>query len=186
MVLTMTLAKSALPLLITAAVYGTHKLANENGLFALIDSAIAARQAPDVDYALQTHWTGIEGIDNLFSLLLTFFLPAVNGKHPTVTLQGAYFFGQLISLYTLMVVESFRVGNAWKAVSLYVVIILLMRNWWLIGAQHRPLGSRYGVDSYGNSVTGIMSHTSSHRSISSVSKIIIPGSEEDWALDPSH
>lgn len=120
MVLMMTAAKLTLPVLITVAVFGTHQLANKNGLFALVDSAIAVKQAPDVDYALLTRWTGFESVDKLFSLMTAFFLPSVNGKHPTVTLQGVHFFGQLLSLYILMVVESFRVGNAWKAVSLYV------------------------------------------------------------------
>lgn len=116
-------AKLILPCLAIVAFWSTLKLASDNETFALIEKTVSTRKFPDSEIPLLWQWTGIESVDDIFRLMVNIIYPLYDGKNPKNTLQAVHFFGQLVSIYVLMMVESFRVGNAWKGVSLSVVLI---------------------------------------------------------------
>jgi hypothetical protein len=118
MTLTLKFAKLALPLLFLIAVGGTHVLMNKNGTMNLVKATIRSKKLPGTELALRTSWTGIKAIDNLVSLFVLFFMPLVNWKNPTITMQGAHFGGQLSSYWILVVIESFRMDNVGMAISM--------------------------------------------------------------------
>lgn len=118
MTLTLELAKMALPTLFFIAVGGTHYLMGKNGTKNLITNAIRVKKLPGTEKTLRTRWTGVRSIDNMVSLFVLFFMPLVDNKNPTLTLQGLHFGGQLASYWILVVIESFRRGNVGMAVSM--------------------------------------------------------------------
>jgi hypothetical protein len=118
MTITLNLAKIALPVLFLIAVGGTHFLMNKNGTMDIVKATIRSKKLPGTDRALRTKWTGIKSVDNLVSLFVLFFMPLVDFKNPTATMQGAHFGGQLASYWILVVIESFRYGNVGIFVSM--------------------------------------------------------------------
>jgi hypothetical protein len=118
MTLTLKLAKTALPVLFLIAVGGTHFLMNKNGTMDLVKATIRSKKLPGTEKVLRTRWTGVKQVDHLVSLFVLFFMPLVDFKNPTVTMQGLHFGGQLASYWILVVIESMREGNVGMAVSM--------------------------------------------------------------------
>ena len=69
-------------------------------------------------YPLKSTFTGIRGIDDQLKVLVIFFLPVVDGSAPSTSLQSLHFGGQLVAAYTLCMIESLRMGNRGKIISL--------------------------------------------------------------------
>ncbi|KAJ5204309.1 uncharacterized protein N7498_005188 [Penicillium cinerascens] len=83
-----------------------------NGLDALGHKAIDSGKLPGVNAPLRTHYTGVEPIDRILSLLTVFFYPALDGQSPTLLLHSIGFSGTFGAAWTLVVLESWRKGNA--------------------------------------------------------------------------
>ncbi len=88
-----------------------HHFGNANGFFDLVNASIANGL-----YA-QTFVPNkcLNGVANFF---LAFFWPAVDGKHPGLSLACYVFAGQWIAGWTLIIMEGYRAGNQGRAISL--------------------------------------------------------------------
>lgn len=114
------LARFILPTLAITAVLSTYLLAYNNGYLSMLFSAISAPNAtiPDLNLPLKTNYTGIHELDKVFAQFVVVFSAIVGGTRPEATLQGVHFLGQGLAIWVLVCVEGYRVGNAWKAISL--------------------------------------------------------------------
>lgn len=83
-----------------------------NGLHELGHKAVASGKLPGLDAPLRTVYTGVEPIDRLLTLLITFFYPAMDGQDATLLLHSIGFSGTFGAAWTLVVLESWRKGNA--------------------------------------------------------------------------
>ncbi|KAJ5938135.1 hypothetical protein N7454_004477 [Penicillium verhagenii] len=83
-----------------------------NGLDELGKQAVASGKLPGLNEPLRTVYTGIEAIDRVLTLLTTFFYPALDGQSPTLLLHSIGFSGTFGAAWTLVVLESWRKGNA--------------------------------------------------------------------------
>lgn len=115
-----TLALILLPLLSVAGAYGTLILGGSNGTFDELRGLLTQKipLLPGSDAALLKHYTGIKAIDRQLLILVTFFAPVVghgNNDLRLFSIQGA---GQFGAAWTLLTMESLRLGNKGKLVSL--------------------------------------------------------------------
>ncbi|KAJ5250782.1 hypothetical protein N7489_001192 [Penicillium chrysogenum] len=83
-----------------------------NGLDALARRSIESGKLPSFDAPLRTVYTGIKEVDHVLTLLTTFFYPALDGNNPGLLLHGVGFSGTFGATWTLIVLESWRKGNA--------------------------------------------------------------------------
>ncbi|CAG8897575.1 unnamed protein product [Penicillium egyptiacum] len=83
-----------------------------NGLDALGRKSIESGKLPSIDAPLRTVYTGIKEVDHVLTLLTTFFYPALDGNNPGLLLHGVSFSGTFGATWTLIVLESWRKGNA--------------------------------------------------------------------------
>jgi hypothetical protein len=65
-----------------------------------------------------TQYTGLKALDRQLIILVAFFAPVVDVKNPALNLFAIWGLGQFGAVWTLMVMESMRMGNKGKAVSL--------------------------------------------------------------------
>jgi len=131
-----TLAKFTLPLLAALALYSTFYQSTLNDFIPYLRTlqASASPYLPDSSLPLRAHWTGILVLDRLAVQFIAFFWPVLSGEHPAFSLQAVHFLGQGYAIWTLLLVEAFRVGNTWRAVSFITVWGLLMENGLMAGA----------------------------------------------------
>jgi len=113
-------AKLLLPALAIVGFLGTHKLAMDNGLYKMIAVNLksSSPQLEGTNFSQRTQWTGFKAIDSHLSLMVSFFWPMLSGNIPNLTLMSTHFLGQGMSIWMLMLIETFRVGNTWRLVSL--------------------------------------------------------------------
>ncbi|CAG8285496.1 unnamed protein product [Penicillium nalgiovense] len=83
-----------------------------NGLDALGRKSIESGKLPSIDAPLRSVYTGIEEVDHVLTLLTTFFYPTLDGSNPGLLLHGVGFSGTFGATWTLIVLESWRKGNA--------------------------------------------------------------------------
>ncbi|KAJ5166755.1 uncharacterized protein N7482_005536 [Penicillium canariense] len=96
-----------------------------NGLDELGRNAVASGKLPGVDAPLRTVYTGVEPVDRILTLLTTFFYPSLDGQSPTLLLHSIGFSGTFGAAWTLVVLESWRKGNA-GTIAAYPAIFGLM------------------------------------------------------------
>ncbi|KAJ5677218.1 uncharacterized protein N7477_002851 [Penicillium maclennaniae] len=94
------------------ALYAIFYFSYVNGLHALGHDAIDSGKLPGVNAPLRTHFTGVEAIDRILTLLTVFFYPTLDGQSPTLLLHSIGFSGTFGAAWTLVVLESWRKGNA--------------------------------------------------------------------------
>ncbi|KAJ5969670.1 hypothetical protein N7501_005918 [Penicillium viridicatum] len=92
--------------------YAIFYFASINGLDALARKSIESGKLPTIDAPLRTVYTGINAVDHVLALLTTFFYPALDGNNPGLLLHGVGFSGTFGATWTLIVLESWRNGNA--------------------------------------------------------------------------
>ena len=92
--------------------YAIFYFASINGLDALSRKSIESGKLPSIDAPLRTVYTGVEAIDHVFTLLTTFFYPMLDGHNPGLLLHSFGFSGTFGETWTLIVLESWRKGNA--------------------------------------------------------------------------
>ncbi|KAJ5682179.1 hypothetical protein N7462_005344 [Penicillium macrosclerotiorum] len=94
------------------ALYAIFYFSYVNGLDELARHAVASGKLPGLDAPLRTLYTGFEPIDHILTLLTTFFYPSLDGQSSTLMLHSIGFSGTFGAAWTLMVLESWRKGNA--------------------------------------------------------------------------
>ncbi|UNI21307.1 hypothetical protein JDV02_007308 [Purpureocillium takamizusanense] len=105
-------AKLLLPLLSASVFYAIFYFATVNGLRGLADQSIASGTLPGTDkWPLRTVYTGIGKVDELLTILTTFFWPVTDGAHPALLLHSIAFSGTFCSAWVLVTLESWRKGN---------------------------------------------------------------------------
>ncbi|KAI9923932.1 hypothetical protein ASPWEDRAFT_170432 [Aspergillus wentii DTO 134E9] len=105
--------KYILPLFSVFALYSIFHFSGTNGLRGLIKESIASNTLPESNDALRTVYTGFEPLDEILTILTTFFWPAISGIKPELTLHAVAFSGTFGSAWVLVTLESWRRGNAW-------------------------------------------------------------------------
>lgn len=83
-----------------------------NGLHELGHKALESGKLPALNEPLRTEYTGVEPIDRILALLTTFFYPTLDGSSATLLLHSIGFSGTFGAAWTLVVLESWRKGNA--------------------------------------------------------------------------
>jgi hypothetical protein len=79
---------------------------------------------PGSDDPILRKLTGIGPLDYQLQILVTFFAPVVNTSNTNLTLFSILGLGQFGAAWTLLMMESMRLGNKGKAISLWVTLIL--------------------------------------------------------------
>jgi hypothetical protein len=102
-----------LPILSFLGASGTWGLARSNGLLANIHGLFAKERPifPETDALLLQTYTRIKVVDYQLSTLVVFFAPLLDLSHGDLTLFGFHGFGQLGAAWTLIMMESMRMGN---------------------------------------------------------------------------
>ncbi|KUJ12875.1 uncharacterized protein LY89DRAFT_687812 [Mollisia scopiformis] len=122
----------SLPILSLLGLYGTWALGFSNGLFSSIISLLEDPEAslPGTDELLLRSYTGLGWVDNQLAVLVTFFAPVLDAGtgREALLLFSLYGLGQFGGVWTLMVMESLRVGNRGLAVSFIGTIGLIFQN----------------------------------------------------------
>ncbi|KAJ5180586.1 hypothetical protein N7492_003796 [Penicillium capsulatum] len=83
-----------------------------NGAHELVHRSVESGKLPGLNEPLRTHYTGVESIDHLLAVLTIFFYPTLDGSSATLFLHGIGFSGTFGAAWTLVVLESWRKGNA--------------------------------------------------------------------------
>ncbi|KAF7718161.1 Uncharacterized protein PECH_005614 [Penicillium ucsense] len=94
------------------ALYAIFYFAHINGLDELAGEAVASGKLPGVNAPIRTHFTGVKPIDHVLTVLTAFFYPFLDGQSPALLLHGVGFSGAFGAAWTLVVLESWRRGNA--------------------------------------------------------------------------
>ncbi|KAI2791188.1 hypothetical protein POX_c04044 [Penicillium oxalicum] len=92
--------------------YAIFYFARFNGLNELVGRAVASGKLPGTDASIRVQFTGLKPIDHLLAVLTAFFYPFVDGQSPAILLHGIGFSGTFGAAWTLVVLESWRRGNA--------------------------------------------------------------------------
>lgn len=92
--------------------YAIFYFSQVNGLHELSLKSVASGKLPGLDEPLRTVYTGVEPVDRLLTVLTTFFYPVLDGQSSTLLLHSIGFSGTFGAAWTLVVLESWRKGNA--------------------------------------------------------------------------
>lgn len=83
-----------------------------NGLDELGKKAVESGKLPSINEPLRSVYTGVEPVDKILTLLTAFFYPSLDGSNPGLLLHSIGFSGTFGAAWTLVVLESWRKGNA--------------------------------------------------------------------------
>jgi len=108
-----------LPTLSILGAFGTWVLGYRNGTFKQIFDVLAqdAPFLPGSADPLVRNYTRVGFVDHQLQVLVTFFAPVVDPKNPELTLFSVLGLGQFGAAWTLLMLESMRMGNKGKVVS---------------------------------------------------------------------
>lgn len=135
----------SLPLLSIAGAYGTWVLGAQNGTFQILTDILSQRHAqfPGTEATLVRHYTMISAIDHQLQILVAFFAPVVGSGNNSLVLFGIMGAGQFGATWTLLMMESQRLGNKGKLVSLLglpspdqMYITDIIAKYWHSGPSH--------------------------------------------------
>ncbi|KAI9834083.1 MAG: hypothetical protein M1819_003368 [Sarea resinae] len=116
------IAGVVLPVLPVVAVYGFLSLANQDGFADTIAQLYEPGQSlPGTDLPVKQSYTGVKQLDHVLIALVGFFWTVVDGNAPETSLYTFHFVGSMTALWLLLMVESERVGNRWRAVSFLAI-----------------------------------------------------------------
>lgn len=99
--------------------YSTFFLAFWNGVVAYMERQRSFGYLQSVEGPLSLSYTGIAPLDIMLSNLVVFFWPVAEAYSPALTVFWINFAGQLASSWTLISLESVRVGNQGRWISQY-------------------------------------------------------------------
>ncbi|KAJ5663874.1 hypothetical protein N7507_004605 [Penicillium longicatenatum] len=94
------------------AFYAIFYFSQVNGLNELGLKSVASGKLPGLNEPLRTVYTGVEPVDRILTVLTTFFYPVLDGQSSALLLHGIGFSGTFGAAWTLVVLESWRKGNA--------------------------------------------------------------------------
>lgn len=114
----MAMMKSILFLVSASALYAIFFFSHQNGLHETGLKSVESGTLPGLNDPLRTVYTGVPKIDELLTLLTTFFWPATDGSHPALLLHTIGFSGTFGAAWILVTLESWRRGNAWTIAAL--------------------------------------------------------------------
>ncbi|KAK5946107.1 hypothetical protein PMZ80_000247 [Knufia obscura] len=118
----LSLSKASLLALTLLGGWCLHGFFTTNGFYETITRLTEQKLLPNgVSY--HNVFTGIRPLDDMLSILLTFFWPVVDGEHPDSSLISILFAGQAVAAWTLTMLEGLRKGNSWRAISLYEFLL---------------------------------------------------------------
>jgi hypothetical protein len=106
------------PAFIALGIFSIFWFADSNGLQALTKQCIEDKILPGIKEPLRTEYTDVQAIDHVLTILTTFFWSALDGSDPALTLHTILFAGAFGSAWILVVLESWRKGNARTAAAL--------------------------------------------------------------------
>lgn len=72
---------------------------------------------PGTEDPLIMKYTGFKALDHQLTILVAFFAPVVDTNYPALNLFSVWGLGQFGAVWTLMMMESMRLGNKGRAVS---------------------------------------------------------------------
>lgn len=143
--------KYILPLCSAFALYAIFFFSYQNGLHELGLKSVESGVLPGLNEPLRTVYTGVPKIDELLTVLTTFFWPAMDGSNPGLMLHTIGFSGTFGAAWILVTLESWRRGNSWTIAALYVFYRLITTS---PLTQIQPHGIRFGVPSYDFRIRG--------------------------------
>ncbi len=109
------LVQSVLILLSISGGYALWVFASNNGTYDLMaDASKTMWSNPNSLPSI----TGLNGVDENLKFLISFYWPFIDGSRPDVSLHAVDFAIQYTTFWLVLVMESLRRGNSWKAVSL--------------------------------------------------------------------
>ena len=114
------LLNTARVLLIVLALIGgycLHGFSDANGLYPAL-TKLREGAVLDDGTIYDGKFTGVPQFDGLLAVLLTFFWPVANGKHPYLSAHCVLFAGQFVAAWTVTVLEGYRRENLWRIASL--------------------------------------------------------------------
>lgn len=114
------LVKLVLPLIGVTTLYTAFYFAYINGTHNLGWEYINSGKLPGRNDPIRTVYTDIPFIDSKLTVLTTVFWPITDGTAPTLTLHSIGFAGSFCASWLLVTLESWRRGNAWTLIALYV------------------------------------------------------------------
>ncbi|RDW78441.1 hypothetical protein BP5796_06293 [Coleophoma crateriformis] len=119
-----------LPLLSIAGGYGTMVLGGANGTFPHLMGLLDSENAlfPGSSDPLLKSYTGITAIDRQLAVLVLFFAPVVDLSDSPLALFCLFGSGQFAAAWTLLVMESLRMGNKSKLVSYIGTVGFILQN----------------------------------------------------------
>ncbi|KAI9716734.1 MAG: hypothetical protein M1828_007540 [Chrysothrix sp. TS-e1954] len=107
----------------------TLNFASDNGTASKLLATSQASYLPASSISLSPPKTGIAILDDTyFPAAISFSYSALSGELPQLSLLSLYFYGQGIAIWMLMLLEGFRVGNAWRLVSFVTVFGFAFEN----------------------------------------------------------
>jgi hypothetical protein len=115
-----TIVLISLPLLALLGGYETMALGASNGTFDILTQLLSHDHPkfPGTEDRLLMSYTGLKPLDRQLGVLVAFFAPVVDVNNPALNLFAIWGLGQFGAVWTLMVMESMRMGNKGKSVSL--------------------------------------------------------------------
>ncbi|KAG9240886.1 hypothetical protein BJ878DRAFT_545790 [Calycina marina] len=119
-----------LPVLLILGAHCTYGIGAKNGHFKEIFELVSADDAlfPGSNSPLLRRYTGFERIDHQLQVLVTFFSPVVDAENRDLMLFCIFGAGQFGGAWTLMMMESFRLGNTGRLVSYIGIVGVLVQN----------------------------------------------------------
>lgn len=95
-------------------------LGSENGTFDAITDGLKAKSPvfPGTTDAIVWKHSGVEVLDNQMRILVSFFAPVVDSINPELNLFSIFVLGQFGAAWALLMMESMRMGNKGRIVSL--------------------------------------------------------------------
>ncbi|RJE25388.1 hypothetical protein PHISCL_02279 [Aspergillus sclerotialis] len=105
--------KYIVPMIGASALYAIFFFSHQNGLHDMGLKQVESKTLPGLNDPLRTVYTGVEKIDEILTVLTTFFWTTTDGSHPGLMLHTIGFSGTFGAAWVLVTLESWRRGNAW-------------------------------------------------------------------------
>lgn len=110
--------KYVVPMIGASALYAIFFFSYQNGLNDMGLEQVESKTLPGLNDPLRTVYTGVEKIDEILTVLTTFFWTTTDGSHPGLMLHTIGFSGTFGAAWVLVTLESWRRGNAWTIAAL--------------------------------------------------------------------
>ncbi|QDS77932.1 hypothetical protein FKW77_001187 [Venturia effusa] len=118
-------------LLIGLAIFGSislHGFSLRNGMNDMIEADRVHNLIADgIPNPFMGKLTGVAAVDYMLFTLVNFFWPVCQAETPGLTLVGVVFGGQMVALFTLVMIEGFREGSKGRLVGFIGIYVFLFQ-----------------------------------------------------------